>query len=176
MRNRNGSRFISMVALVAIGLILLWRMHLLKSARPTPHSGAARSESSAVAGRSARDLGWDEKQGGHTLTRHVGRSESELAERLEREAGVAAASSFADRATAEAVVGATIAREEGRIASWMRRDKENLALDYRGESGVTIGQVLLRGASGSRPAADARVVLRKRGASFFVLTAYPVEP
>ena len=34
----------------------------------------------------------------------------------------------------------------------------------------------LRDASRARPASDARVVLRKRGARFFVLTAYPVEP
>lgn len=176
MRNRTGSRLVSMIALVAIGLILLWRMHLLKSARPTPHSGSARSESSVAAGRSGRDLAWDEQQGGHTLTRHVGRSESELAERLEREAGVAAASSFTDRATAEAVIAATLEHEQNRIATWLRRDKENLTLDYRGESGTLLGQVLVRGESRARPASDARVVLRKRGARYFVLTAYPVEP
>lgn len=165
-----------MIALVAIGLILLWRMHLLKSARPSPHSGPARAEATAVAGTTNRDLAWDEQQGGHTLARHVGLSESDLARRLEREAGVAAASSFTDRATAEAVVAATLQSEQERVASWMRRDKENLTLEYQGESGRTIGQVLLRDASRARPASDARVVLRKRGARFFVLTAYPVEP
>ena len=176
MRNRTGSRWVSMLALGGIFLILLWRMHLLKDARPTPHSGSARTEVSGTGAVSGRDLSWDEQQGGHTLARHVGLSESDLARRLEREAGVAAASSFTDRATAEAVVAATLQSEQERVASWMRRDKENLTLEYQGESGRTLGQVLLRDASRARPASDARVVLRKRGARFFVLTAYPVEP
>ena len=176
MRNRTGSRFISMLALVAIFLILLWRMHLLKDARPTAHAGSARTQASASTPETGRDLSWDEQQGGHTLSRHVGRSESELAQRLEREAGVAAASSFTDRATAEAVVGTTLQREQEGIAFWMRHDKESLALDYHGESGQSVGEVLLRGETRARAASDARVVLRKRGARFFVLTAYPVEP
>lgn len=174
MRDRSGSRYLSLFALIAIGLIVLWRSHLLQSTRPVPHGGAAAGAAATAEGVS-RDLDWDERQGGHTLHRHVGRSEAELARRLEREAGVAAASSFDDRATAEAVIAATLARESQRIATWMRHDKENLVLDYRGEPGRTIGQVLLRGEARARPATDARVVLRKRGARFFVLTAYPVE-
>ena len=63
-----------------------------------------------------------------------------------------------------------------RIATWMRHDKENLTLDYRGDAGRTIGRVLRRGDAAALAATDARVVLRKRGARFFVLTAYPVEP
>lgn len=175
MRNRTGSRLITLVALVAIGLIALWRTHLLKSTRPTAHAGGASARESVSTESGRRDLDWDERQGGHTLHRHVGRSEAELARRLEREAGVAAASSFHDRATAEAVIAATLARESQRVATWMRHDKENLVLDYRGEPGRTVGQVLLRGEARARPATDARVVLRKRGARFFVLTAYPVE-
>jgi hypothetical protein len=176
MRNRSGSRFVTMLVFAAILLMLLWRMHLLKSARPTPHAGAARTPVAESTGSERRDLAWDEEQGGHTLERHVGRSAHELARRLELEGGVAAASSFVDRETAERVVASTLAREEARVQSWLRREKENLALDYRGESGRTIGTVLLRGESTPRPASDARVVLRKRGARFFVLTAYPVEP
>ncbi len=67
-------------------------------------------------------------------------------------------------------------REQGRVASWMRRGKENLTLDYRGTVGQTIGWVLLRGEATPRAARDARVVLRQRGGRYFVLTSYPVEP
>ncbi len=176
MRNRSGSRYLSLFALVAIGLIVIWRTHLLKSTRPTAHSGSAPAGISASTDGGKRDLDWDERQGGHTLHRHVGRSESELVRRLEREAGIAAASSFDDRATAEAVIAATLERERERIATWMRHDKENLTLDYRGDAGRTIGRVLRRGDAAALAATDARVVLRKRGARFFVLTAYPVEP
>jgi hypothetical protein len=174
MRNRTGSRVVSVFALIALGLILLWRSHVLKSTRPSAHGGSSRA---SIAGDArAPDLTWSEQQGGHTLARHVGHDDQDLAARLEREGGIAAASTFADRATAEGVVAATLDREQGRIASWLRRDKENLALDYRGEVGRTIGRVLLRGETSARPARDARVVLRKRGAHYFVLTAYPVEP
>jgi ATP-dependent DNA helicase RecG len=61
-----------------------------------------------------------------------------------------------DRAAAEAVVSATLEREQERIAFWIRHDKESLALDYRGESGRTIGAVLLRGESRMRPASASR--------------------
>lgn len=174
MLSRRGSRSLSVFALVAIGLILLWRMHLLKDARPTAHSGSARA--TAEAGRTpGRDLSWDEREGGHTLARHVGKSDADLARRLERESGVAAASTFVDRATAEAVVGITVQREAGRIDRWLRQQSENLALDYFGERSQVIGFVLLRGESHPVATHRARIVLRRRGDGYFILTAYPVE-
>ncbi len=57
----------------------------------------------AAAGTS-RDLSIDDARGGHTLKRHVGRTDAQLAERLARE-HVSAASTYPDRATAERVVG-----------------------------------------------------------------------
>ena len=39
-----------------------------------------------------RDLSLDESMGGHTLARHVGKSDAELADRLSRERQVSAAS------------------------------------------------------------------------------------
>jgi len=132
-------------------------------ARPVPPEGAR------------RDLGADDRAGGHTLARHVGRSDAELAERLRRERSINAASTFSDRATAERVVGATLEREAGRIAAWLERRGGDLALDYRGVAGEPVGRVLLRGARAPVAAADARVVLRRRGDGYYVLTAYPLE-
>jgi len=124
----------------------------------------------------ARDLATDERAGGHTLERHVGRSDAELARRLERERSINAASTFTDRATAERVVGAALAREQRRIAGWLERDRGgDLALEYRGDAGAVLGRVLLRGEAAPRAATDARVVLRRQGADWFVLTAYPLE-
>ena len=127
------------------------------------------------AGAAARDLDADERAGGHTLARHVGRSDADLARRLDRERSINAASTFADRATAERVVGATLEREKRRIAAWLDRRGRDLALDYRGDPGVTVGRVLLRGEASPRPATDARIVLRRDGDSYYVLTAYPLE-
>src|SRR5260221_2538567 len=51
------------------------------------------------------DLGRDEQRGGHTLARHVARTNEELRERLERERNISAASTWTDRATAGVAVG-----------------------------------------------------------------------
>jgi len=162
-----------MIAFGAILLLVFWQIRHHPQVAP---AGATAGDVGAAAGDAPRDLASDERLGGHTLARHVGRSDRDLAERLAREAGVAAASSFVDRATAERVVGITLAREEARIASWMRRGRGNLALDFRGAEGHPVGRVLQRGDSRARAVTGARVVLRKRGDRFFVLTSYPVEP
>jgi hypothetical protein len=128
-----------------------------------------------LAAAAARDQAEDERAGGHTLERHVGRSDADLARRLERERSINAASTFADRATAERVVGAALEREKRRIASWLDRGKGDLALEFRGDPGATVGRVLLRGDAAPRTATDARVVLRRHGDSYYVLTAYPLE-
>lgn len=142
---------------------------------PTAPVVVAEPEESAPAAGTRRDLGVDDRAGGHTLARHVGKSDAELAERLRRERSIGAASTFDDRATAERVVGATLEREARRIAAWLERRGEDLALDYRGVAGEPVGRVLLRGARAPIAAADARVVLRRRGDGYYVLTAYPLE-
>jgi len=122
------------------------------------------------------DLGRDEGLGGHTLARHVGRSDRELAERLRRDRHIAAASSYTDRATAERVVSETLAGSKARVDAWLAREgpRPNLALDYRGEAGRPVGRVLERGGDRSRSTSDAVVVLRWSGpGAFFVLTSYP---
>ncbi len=153
-------------------------------ARPAPPAGpavevsAGEAPAAPASGRAAepaRDLATDERQGGHTLARHVGRDDGELERRLARERSIGAASTFDDRATAERVVGATFEREERRIAAWLSRRGGDLALDYRGSPAVPIGRVLLRGERSPRRATDARVVLRRADDDFFVLTAYPLE-
>src|SRR5262245_3894317 len=50
-----------------------------------------------------RDLSLDESMGGHTLSRHVGKSDAELRDRLRREKQISAASTYTDRETAERV-------------------------------------------------------------------------
>jgi hypothetical protein len=125
-----------------------------------------------------RDLAADERCGGHTLARHVGRTDAELAERLRRQPDIAAASTYPDRQTAEIVVATAIARERARVATWERRSgrRPNLALRFRGEPGTPpIGRSLRRGRPRPEPCTDAVVVLRwdERRDGFCVLTSYP---
>ena len=119
------------------------------------------------------DLPRDEERGGHTLRKHVGRSDEELRQRLERERDISAASTWTDRATAEETVATALRAERGRIESWTRRGERrpNLALHF--DAGHVIGRSLVRGARQAAPCTQAVVVLRADGDRFYVLTAYP---
>ena len=119
------------------------------------------------------DLSRDEQRGGHTLHKHVGRSDEELRQRLERERGISAASTWTDRATAEETVAAALSAEHGRIEGWMRRGgrRANLALHF--DAGRVIGRTLIRGADQTVPSREAVIVLRADGDGFYVLTTYP---
>jgi len=144
-----------------------------------PHGGSIaadarpRSEPSASAGP-ARDLSQDEASGGHILRKHVGRSDDQLLERLDRERNISGASTYTDRPTAERAVGTAIAQSQNRIQLWLERDggHPNLVLDY--DSGQPIGRTINRGESHSRLCSHALVVLKyDPPSSYYVLTSYP---
>ena len=123
-----------------------------------------------------RDLSADESMGGHTLARHVGRTDAELAERLRRER-VSAASTYSDRAAAERAVGAALERNDRQLSAWEHRSgrRPNLVLHYTDRSGAALGRSLFRGAAASVPCNRALVVLRWDGRRdrSYVLTSYP---
>jgi toxin YxiD len=122
------------------------------------------------------DLSLDEQRGGHTLARHVARTDEELRERLEREQDISAASTWTDRKTAEETIAVALHEERGRIESWVRRGypRANLALHF--EAGHLVGRSLRRGQTEPRPCTAALIVLKAEGpVSFYVLTAYPEE-
>jgi len=120
----------------------------------------------------SHDLASDERAGGHTLRKHVGRTDDELRQRLAQE-DISASSTYTDRAAAQFAVGNALVENSNRIEQWMARSSHpNLVLDYRGNQPV--GRTLHRGDSSSRPCADAKVVLRWLSSSeFYVLTSYP---
>jgi len=121
----------------------------------------------------AHDLSSDERAGGHTLRKHVGRSDDELRERLAQEE-ISASSTYTDRAAAEFAVGNALQDGQYRIEQWLARSggHPNLVLDYRGDR--PIGRTLHRGNSTSQPCANAKVVLRWLSSSeYYVLTSYP---
>ena len=127
-----------------------------------------------------RDLSQDEAAGGHTLRKHVGRTDAELRERLRRERNISAASTWNDCASAEAAVGAAIAQDSSKISRWLERESghPNLVLDYDGDPAHPFGRTLRRGrVQGDErvePCAHAVIVLKWDGANnYHVLTAYP---
>jgi len=142
---------------------------------PEPQHTPPRTD--AATGGAGRDLSADESMGGHTLTRHVGRTDAELVERLRREPQISAASTWTDRETAEHAVGAALASADGKLTSWERRAgrRPNLVLHYAERSGATLGRSLSRGEHTAVPCTRALVVLKwdERRDRFYVLTAYP---
>src|SRR5215208_3255283 len=115
-----------------------------------------------IGAQQRRDLSVDEAMGGHTLARHVGKSDAELADRLRRERQISAASTYTDRPTAERSVGAALADGGGKLSSWMRRSgrRPNLVLHYAEPSRRPIGRSLMRARNRVVPCTRAIVVLR----------------
>jgi hypothetical protein len=125
---------------------------------------------------SGYDLARDEQLGGHTLARHVGRTDAQLHQRLDREPQISAASTYDARSTAERVVGETISRFSARVSDWKARkgNRPNLTLRFKGDSRA-IGRSLERGQREPVACYDALVVLRwdERRHDAYVLTSYP---
>src|SRR5271156_5438939 len=145
------------------------------SAAPASTVGSATSRTeSRLATSPVRDLRQDEAAGGHILRKHVGQTEEQLRQRLERERDITGASTYTDRSTAEHAVGAAIAQSQGEIQNWLSRSGRhpNLVLDY--DSDGPIGRTMNRGEIHSRVCAHALVVLKYTGPNhFYVLTSYP---
>jgi hypothetical protein len=115
-----------------------------------------------------------ERAGGHLLARHVGVRDTQLAARLNADPRISAASSFPDRATAEAAVARALDSNQSAIRSWLGSRSNRLVLDQ--ESPGPIGRVLLRGGTEAVESSNLRVVLQ-RDASFphgyRIVTGFP---
>jgi hypothetical protein len=158
---------------------------LIACQTPASTSGASSASSSGAVSATlrvashftsgpTRDLSRDEAQGGHILRKHVGQTEEQLRERLERERNITGASTYTDRSTAEHAVGAAIAQAQSEIENWLSQPGRhpNLVLDY--DSDVPIGRTMNRGEQQSRVCEHAVVVLKYNGPNhYYVLTSYP---
>ncbi|MFL6514827.1 MAG: RNase A-like domain-containing protein [Chthoniobacterales bacterium] len=138
------------------------------------NSSSTSAELPAVSG--SYDLQRDEQLGGHTLRRHVGRTDDQLRDRLQRERDISAASTYTDRAAAERTVAAALGQNQQRVNGWLNRTDAhpNLALHFRGNA--PIGRCIRQRAEIAEPCSNAAIVLRWDGDQrFHVLTTYP-EP
>ena len=117
--------------------------------------------------------------GGHTLAKHIAKTDAELAQRLA--AGQApAVSTFLSLAEAEQAISINMRANRAAIIAWAKT---------AGTSGISsvkefdlviakgVGKVLVRGASTPTIGASVRVVLKKEafnGKLYYILTAYPL--
>ena len=156
----------------AFGLVILWMAGCGQSPVSETRNAAATGDRAKTGGL-RYDLSKDGGRG-HTLKKHVGRTDQELLERLEREQDISAASSWTDRGAAEETVGRALQAEREKIENWERKGypRSNLALHYDAER--VIGRSIRHGETQSTPCTEAVIVLKADGPeSFYVLTTYP---
>lgn len=154
-----------------------------RSAGQTPAAPAAApapaTASSAEPARrlATHDLSVDETMGGHTLSKHVGRSDAQLLQRLRDEPGISAASTYTDRTAAERSVDGALQAGGRKLETWRARrgTRPNLTLYYTSRADDPIGRSIERGSHVAVPCHRAIVVVRwdDRRNREFVLTSYP---
>jgi CDI toxin RNase A-like protein len=140
-------------------------------------AGGGEESGAPQRGQSGHDLSVDEAMGGHTLNRHIGKTDADLVERLRREPDISSASTYADRETAQRVIGAALVSGGPSFEKWQARQgrRPNYVLRYNAHE--VIGRSVRRGSTSSVPCERALVVLRwnDRTHQFYVLTSYPEE-
>jgi hypothetical protein len=124
------------------------------------------------------DLLAEEAAGGHTIARHVGKSEAELRLRLAEEPHIPAASSFRNLEEAERFVSDALGANASRIHRWLEfaRPGERLRIDYRADG--VVGHGILRSTGQLEPMSTVVAILKRTSRPdrpYIVLTTYP-EP
>ncbi|MEC1776848.1 RNase A-like domain-containing protein, partial [Bacillus mojavensis] len=115
-----------------------------------------------------------EAKGGHLIDRHIGKTDEELLQRLQKNKRIRASSSFTDRPTAEKVANETLTKYKKEIEEWLNSDiDDTLPLPYRGTE--VIGRGVRRGSNEVKDMTNARIVLRKNEDGSFILTGYPTR-
>ena len=117
-----------------------------------------------------------EAAGGHTITRHVGKSDAWLIHRLIDDPRIAQASSYADLATAQASIEAALIRHRKATDRWAARAPVNATRAWDDRAPNAIGRVASRppGLDTIALADRLRVVIRKAAQSCLLVTSYPI--
>src|ERR1700745_117856 len=153
-----------------VGLLLLlvatFACQTSQPSEPAASRGSSRATSEASRTYAApRDLSQDESAGGHTLSKHVGRSDDQLRERLRHEHNISAASTWNDRETAERAVGVALQQNRGKIDRRLDRSARppEWVINVGGSASHPRGPSLAGGAAEPQPCAHATVVLKWTG-------------
>jgi hypothetical protein len=136
-------------------------------------AGAARA---IAIRRGAVSLAAEEAQGGHTIARHVGRTEAQLRARLVEQPGIPAASTFVTLEQAEQTVAAAVRANSSAIKAWAAGAGPGQTKAFSYTSATVVGQGVVRSTGQLTQMKNAVVVLRKvitGNRVYFVLTAYP---
>lgn len=110
---------------------------------------------------------------GHTIARHVGKSDAWLLARLTSQEHIPAASTFPDLATANRIANAVLAVTD--VAGWLASGQRQ-TLNARRCFDQPVGRGIRRGEDSPRPLSCAVVRMQRTGkATFVIFTAYPED-
>ena len=126
--------------------------------------------------RGAISLVAEETAGGHTIARHVGRTEAQLRMRLASETRITASSTFRTLADAEKVVGEGLRANRAVIEAWAKTAATNQSKALSHSAGRVVGFGVVRATNTVEQMTNVTIVIRKVQQSdriYFVLTAYP---
>ncbi|ATE80596.1 type IV secretion protein Rhs [Pseudomonas frederiksbergensis] len=115
-----------------------------------------------------------EAQGGHLIAKHIGRTDLQLAQRLEAEPTIPAASTFPDRAIAESAVARALSENKKRIDKFLKSKKSKTTITHQFD--LPVGISLPNGSTDYVPASKVLLVLIKdarRPEGYFLLTGFP---
>ncbi len=114
--------------------------------------------------------------GGHTIARHVGRTDAELLQRLVTKPSLDAASTFNNLSEAEAAVTDVLRVRRAEIVRWLKSATTTRPKSFSLPFPGGVGRVIVRGATTPVPGRLVKVALVKqafRGKVYYVLTAFP---
>ncbi|WP_413324767.1 ribonuclease YeeF family protein [Bacillus inaquosorum] len=119
-----------------------------------------------------------EAKGGHLIERHVGKTDEELIQRLDKSKmsnkKISGSSSFKDRATAERVANSALTNNKAKIKKWLNSDvKKPLVLSYKGNE--VLGRGIPKGEDTITDLTNAKIILKKNKDGSFILTGYPTR-
>lgn len=118
--------------------------------------------------------------GGHTILKHVGKTEAELRARLAAERGITASSSFSTLAHAERAISSGLRAHAGSIQAWAKSGAaagttRNLRIVH--DVGSIIGQTVPRLSNRLQQTSKLQMVLKLESYNnmpYYILTAFPV--
>lgn len=118
-----------------------------------------------------------EDAGSHLIERHVGKSEQDLVDRLQRE-NISASSSFRDLPAAEHFIAQTIVENQARIDAWVDgKGGRRLVLDAHFDASTGIS--VQRGETRAEDVFSVKLVLERSnalGIGYRIVTGYPTTP
>jgi hypothetical protein len=126
--------------------------------------------------RGVLSLASEESAGGHTIARHVARTEEQLQARLVQYTKMPAATTFRTLREAEQVVGEAVRANKTAIKEWAKLAGPGQTKAFTFDAGRIIGHGIVRGSSQMQSMTNVVVVLSKvvsENRIYFILTSYP---